>query len=368
MHDKMLLVWEGGTGKTIASIEWLRAGRDDNALVVCPKIIVKKWKETLKDWGVNATVLSKEDFKKSKQKQWSALVIDEADNFASPLFIKGRSQLATALYEQVKAYPDTPIILLTATPIRSTPWNLHTLLCYLDKYIDWKQWRERFFKLENRAFMNTMAWFPRDNWRTEIRKELELHADIVLLRDCIDEVPRINEEVVVLSEKKYIPPEDLETTKLISDQHRFEQHNKAKEVKRIAKNYRKILVVAYFVEQIQALEKELKKERTTFAVYGGTQNKESILKEANEVDDCYLIVQASLCAGFDADTFSCAIFASMSYSVRDFVQMKYRMRRIHNLHPVKYYYLLAGKWDKNIYEAVKRGRDFVPSEYVTKTS
>ncbi len=82
--DKGLLVHEGGTGKTICACVWLHDGRDKDALVICPKRIVKKWKDTLKDWGTKATVLSKEQFKKEPIHRWSALVVDEADEFASP--------------------------------------------------------------------------------------------------------------------------------------------------------------------------------------------------------------------------------------------------------------------------------------------
>ncbi len=365
MKDKMLLVWEGGTGKTIAGIVWIKANRDKNALVVCPKRVVKKWKDTLHQWETEATVLSKEDFKKSEIQEWSAIVVDEADEFASPLFIKGRSQLSKRLYEQVQTYPNTPMLLATATPIRSNPWNLHTLLCYLDKYTDWKLWRSRFFSLESRPFVQWKAWFPIENWRTEIRKELEKHADIILLRDCVDSVPPIEENIIKLKEEKYVMPEDLEITKIISDRHRFEQRKKLPEILRIGKQYRKVLVVAYFVEQVEELGKQLQKYRNTFVVHGGTKNQEEALQEANKADECFLVVQASLGVGFDADTFSCVVFASLSYSVRDFVQMKYRVRRIHNLHPVQYNYLLAGKWDINIYKTIQNGRDFVPSEYVT---
>jgi len=131
----------------------------------------------------------------------------------------------------------------------------------------------------------------------------------------------------------------------------------------IGREYRKVLVVAYFVEQVKDLAEQLGKDRETFMVHGGVKSQEEILKKANEVDDCFLVIQASLGVGFDADTFSCVIFASMSYKVRDFVQTKYRVRRVHNLHPVKYYYLHGGRRDKQIYKVIQLGRNFIPSEW-----
>lgn len=358
--DKGFLVHEGGTGKTVCASVWLKDGRDADALVLSPKRVVQKWQETLRDWNTTATVLSKDQFKKQEVKRWSAIVVDEADEYASPLFIKGRSDLATHLYQLIQAYPNTPILLLTATPIRSSPHNLHTLLCYLGKYTDFKEWRARYCTLTYPAslpYLVRPSWIPNDDWRTEIRKELEKHADIFLLKDAVDELPPVEERIITT---RCIPLTD--TTSFI-EQRRNEQTTKASAVLELGKEYRKVLVVAYFTEQIEALEKALKRDRQTFVVQGSTKYQEEILKEANETDECYLIVQASLGAGFDADSFSCVVFASLSNSVRDHVQMKYRVRRIHNLHPVLYVYIIGGPADKKVYENIQAGRDFVPSEW-----
>lgn len=353
-----LIVHEGGTGKTVCACVWLNDHEKvDSALVICPKRVVQKWKDTLKEWGADAVVFSKEEFKKIPTQMWPAIVVDEADEFASPLFQKGRSQLATALYETVKMNTDTPILLLTATPIRSTPWNLHSLLCYAGYYIDPKVWKKEFFELKFMPYLPRPAYFPVKDWRTKIRPYLERYADIVLLKDCVDELPPVTEETI---EMKYAP---VLSDGNFFDKHRVEQVGKHLEILKIAKDYRKVLVVAFYVEQIKELTKQLEKDREVFTVYGETPHQEEVLKYANESDECFLVVQASLGAGFDADTFSCVVFASMSYKVRDFVQMKYRVRRIHNLHPVKYYYLIGGKCDKAVKETIELGKDFIPSEW-----
>lgn len=359
--DKALLCWEGGTGKTVAGCSWLKLGRDSDALVVCPKKIVRKWQIDLNKWGTKATVVSKEEYKKLPLKKWSARIIDEADEFASPLFVaKSRSQLSTKLYEQVQTYPDTPTLLLTATPIRSNPYNLHTLLCYLGKYIDWKEWRTRFFNLQYMPYLPCPAYIPKPDWRKTIRGVLTVHADIVLLKDCIDDLPPITEEKIIVKTPKYIKGID---DKIFFDEHRHEQQNKIKEIIEIGKEYRKVLVVAYYREQIAELEKQLSKDRQTFAIHGGVKDQEAVIKQATDSDECYFIVQASIGAGFDADSFSCIVFVSMSYAVRDYVQMKFRVRRIHNLHPVKYYYLIGGRCDRAVLHNIELGKDFVPSEW-----
>jgi superfamily II DNA or RNA helicase len=365
--DKAFLVHEGGTGKTVCACVWLRDKRDKDALVISEKRTVDKWKQALTDWQTKATVVSKEQFKKMQPQQWSAIVVDEADNFASPLFTRSRSQLSEALYNQVRAF-DVPIALLTATPIRSSPWNLHSLLCFLGVYIYYKDWRDQFFSLESRPFLDRPAWFPKATWRKMARETLERHADIVLFSDCVGDMPSCTEQVLKLESRKYPGNDELNATASFVHEHKFEQQDKHKRIVEIGKEYRKVLVVAYYVEQVEALAKELSKDRQVYMVHGGTKNQEAMLKQANADDECYLVIQASLGVGFDADSFSCVVFASMSYKVRDYVQMKYRVRRIHNLHPVVYLHLHAGECDRQVYNVIQLGKDFVPSEYATRTT
>ncbi len=357
---KRLIVHEGGTGKTVCACLWLKdKKRDRYALVVCPKKVVKKWQKALSDWGTKATVLSKEEFKLYPDRGWSAIVVDEADEFASPLFVKGRSQRTEKLYNLLKTYP-AQTLLLTATPVRSNPWNLHTLLCFIGVYIHWQTWRAQFFVLEKRPYLPRPAYLPRPNWRQLMRPLLEKYADIVLLKDCVEELPPVAEEVVKLKSEPFTSTE-WEGSKAFFEEHKHEQKVKPKEIIEIGKEYRKVLVVAYYVEQVAELKKELSKDRETFSIHGGVKDQEDIIKAAQDSDECYFIVQASMGAGFDLETFSCAVFASMSYAVRDYVQMTYRMRRIHALHPVVYYYLIAGRCDRNVFKNVKAGFDFVPS-------
>lgn len=363
--DKELVVHEGGTGKTICACVWLKDNRDSNALVVCPKRVVKKWEAELIKWGAKARVVSKENFKKEKPTKWTGLVIDEADEFASPLFTKQRSGFSTALYNQVRAFGDVPILLLTATPIRSNPWNLHTLLCFKGHYIDYKKWRDHFFSLERRPYLPRPAWLPKPNWRTEVRKVLEKYSDIVLLKDCVGYLPPKVEEVVLNKPKGQfvLDPAWTEPAKIFVEKHKWEQNNKIKDILEISKEYRKVIVVAYYVPEVERIGKELSKHRETFVVHGQTKNQEEILQHANsdDVDECFLVVQGSLGVGWDGDSFPQVIYTSMSYKVRDYVQMGYRIRRIHNLHPVKFTFLIGGKADKAVYDTIQLGKDFVPS-------
>ena len=146
--NRALLVWETGTGKTVAACEWIKKRRAQRALVICPKAIVGKWERDLVEWKAKAgrcvDVAAPQSHDLSK---YGVLVLDEAQHFASPLFAAGRSIRTKDDHLQFhpRAHQGLQVLLLTATPVRSTPYNIHTLACYLGKYWPVKSFRDKFF-------------------------------------------------------------------------------------------------------------------------------------------------------------------------------------------------------------------------------
>lgn len=357
------------TGKTLPASVWIdnpcRAG---NTFIVTPK-------QNKKDWigmKTKAKVLSKEEFKKEKIVKPTAMVVDEGHYFASALFTRkgnGRSQLSEKLYQLVKAYPDMDILILTATPIRQDAWSLHTLLCFIGVYYPWKEWREKFFLLEEQYFLPRpkwmkfgeipKAWVPRYNWRILIREMLEKHCDIVSMRDIVDYLPPIEPEFIKIKQPKYQAPEGEIVT--WTHEHQYEQGGKAKEILKLG--YRKIIVVAHYTDQIDQLKKELSKDRPVFVLDGRTKDADEVKIAAQQADDCYFIVQSSMGFGFDGYMFGAIVFASMSHSCLNHTQMLGRMRHVDYLKKVTRYYLIGGRWDQRIYDTIEQGRDFNPHEY-----
>lgn len=349
--NKALLCWEMRTGKTLPASIW--GSKREPCLVVCPKQLKKSWQKE----APYAVVMTKEEFKKSPPLKAMSLIIDEAHTFASPLFTRGRSQLSTAMYEFVKANPDMDVLLLTATPIRNDPSSLHTLLCFIGVFIPWKVWRAEFYELRYMPYLPRPAYFPVSDWRQKIKKYLEKYADIVSLQDVVDYLPPVTIEVVDVKPAKSKGPFERWT-----DEHLHEQSEKAKFIKGLG--YRKILIVAHYTAQIDELEKALKGEREVFRLDGRSIDAGNIIREAQDSDECYFIVQASMGVGFDGYMFGAMVFASMSHSVVSHTQMFGRLRHLKHLKPLVYYYLIGGRWDKRIYESIKAGEDFNPHKYV----
>lgn len=287
------------------------------------------------------------------------MLTHNCDEFFSPLYIaRMRSQLSERLYNQLKTHP-CPLLLTTATPIRSNPANLHTAITFLGHNVLWKDWRNKYYELTKKPYMQFTAWLPKPNWRKIIQDDLKKYAHIVNMKDCVD-LPPVTIEKIAVKTPKYVQGDEHN----FYTEHQHEQQNKIQYIKDIAKGHRKLFIVAYYVEQIEELKRQLEKDRPTFVLYGKTKDQEEVIRQAQESDDCYFVVQSGTGAGFDADTFSCMVFASMGFAVRDWVQMKARIRRIHNLQPVKYVYLQGGRADKRVLSNIESGRDFIPSEFI----
>lgn len=361
-NDYALLCCEAGTGKSHTAGEWLKQnGRDVNAVIFCPKQIVSDWEKR----AVGSKVCTPQTIlRESLPSNPTAIIVDEADAFASPLFVPTkRSKCADKLYNYIRQNPQAHVLLLTATPVRSTPWNLHTLLCYIGRYTDFKQWRDRYFFLDKPRYMSRPAYFPVKGWQKMMQEVIEKNTTIALMKDMVDELPPETYKTIKLPPPKYEKNVEWEASKQFVEDHLLEQLQKDKAIKEIAKGYRKVVVVVHYRQQIDGLVKSLSSERETFVLDGRTGNVDETIKKAEASNECYFIVQSSVGAGFEIPSFSCMIFASQSYSVRNYVQMKARIRRINALKPVIYFHLLGGRCDNMVYESIETGKDFVPSEY-----
>ncbi len=364
--DRALLVWETGTGKTVAACEWLKMRPEYPALIICPKGIVGKWRRDLEAEGAVADVITRDSVKVIDISNYRAIVVDEAQDFASPLFEKNRSQRATKLYLHFKNHPETHALLLTATPVRSTPWNIHTLACYMGKYWPAKEFRDKFFHLTDR--FGRMHYELDFGWQKRVRPYIESLADIVLMKDCID-VPLQHHQVIKvpwtpLQEDK-LGGRFEDPAKAWHERHRAENGlEKLSQLKEILNGYRKAIIVCHYTAQIAQYAEEIGKDRQVFVLQGATKDQDAVIQGAREADDCVFIIQASMGAGFDAAEFSVVVFASMSFRYVDYVQMKGRVKRINNLHENLFIHLLGGKNDEAVYDTIQKNKDFDVHEYL----
>lgn len=370
--DIAVLAWSAGVGKTRAAIEWVnKRSWATLVLVVCPKAIQQKWKDDMKKWGcqVMSMVVTKEEVKKIEPMSLSSkmlLIADEAHHYTSPLFVaKDRSQVTEAIYKIIRRNQKMPRLFLTATPVRSSPANMHTLLYLTVKQIDWKKYQEYFYRLQQLPFMARPGWMPKPKWQKEMQKLIDKYCNVVLMKDCFDvPIHEYNTVTIELSKEtkeqiSSLSKNEWEAVKLWYAEHRLESGiEKLEWIKNFSEGEPKIVIVCRYKEQIAQYAKELSKKREVFVLTGDTKDQGQTIKDAQESPECFIIIQAQVCAGFDLDQFSCMIFTSIDFSYVNFTQMHGRINRAHNLHRNRHYYLVAGEKDKLVLEAMDLKQDF----------
>lgn len=352
-----VLVWSMRTGKSLPAKLWSEhPDRNSNAVVICLKANKTEWKTNCP----HATVLTKEEFKKVWKtiNNPSCVVVDEAHNFAAPLFItKKRSQLVEALYGLIKKYPKIHVLLLTATPLTNDPASIHTLLTYVGHYIPWKEkFQPAFYTLEYKPFLPRPAYFPIKDWRRPANELITKYCDVVSLADCVEFMPPVEDIIITVkgTKREYAEDEEYHWTK----DHKHEQVAKLDEIKKLGDGYRKMILVCHYTEQIDYLAEKLKHDKPVFILDGRTKDQGKTIKDAQESPDAYLIVQAKIGMGWDGYMFDCLVFVSMAHRVIDHTQMKGRLTNVDIPKPQVFYYILGGKWDRIIYNSIMAGEDF----------
>ena len=368
--DKAMLVWETQTGKTFTACEWIKKRPTKRILISCPKAIVGKWERDLKTCNAIADVATRDEIKKINLDEYDGLILDEAQDYSSPLFDKSRSKRAEVIYNYVKRHRNAPILLLTATPVRSTPWNIHTLACYLGVFWPIKEFREKFFYLTDK--FGRHHYEKKKGWQKMIRPYVESISDIVLMSDCVD-VPTQHHKLINIPWTK----KQTEELKLQEYQepvaewharHRLEQGDpKWKEIKKLIDGYRKVIIVCHYTSQIDDYIKRIGSDRLVYVLDGRTKDQDAVIEEAKASDDVIFLVQAQMGAGFSASEFSSVIFASMPFSYVFYVQMLGRTKVISDLHENIFYYFVGGKCDEAVYDTINDGKNFDPISYLARS-
>lgn len=352
---KILLDWSPRVGKTLPAAIWIDLPEQgNNTYIICKKSNKKEWQ----GMGTRAKVLTKEEFKIVAHtiKDPTAIVFDEVHNAGAGLFVKGRSALATTLYTLLRAYPDCHFMGLSGSMVRNSPWSFHTLLCYIGVYIDWKEWRKQFFELTKTHFQPWPIWMPKKNWREGVYKYRAKYCDQVSLSQVVDYLPPVKPTVVKIKSEKYVKPVGEIVT--WTHEHQHEQENKYKWL--IDLEYKKVIVVCRYTDQINNLANKLREYKDVFILNGQTKDQSETIKKAQQAEECYFLVNSKMGESWDGWMFDCMVFASMDDAFVANFQMHERQRNIKNLKDIEIFYLIGGYWDQKIYESFLLGQDFNP--------
>lgn len=379
--DKHLLAWGTRVGKSLAITGWIEKQKSLRCVLICPKRLKKQWQDALTYEGIkNTDVYTKEEILRVNMSVYDAVVVDEAHHATSPLLKPSR--ITRLLHDFTVDTPTAPILLATATPIRSTPWNIHTLAWILGTRWNSKEFQKKFFNLVKRPYSPRPFWEPVKQWRTDIHPFVHALGDVLTLADIV-EVPEQRHHVidVPLTEKTQRAIKEVADVNATAEwyaRHKLAQREeKLEKIRELSDGEAKVIIVAKYIEQIEYYAQELEGEREVIVLTGKTKDQAETIKRAQESLECYFIIQADAGEGFRGDSFSMMIFASMSWSFLAYDQMLGRMMHLDKKHSNDYYFLLSTNHaspanpskneinkskDRHIYERVMSGRDFSLTE------
>lgn len=381
--DKMSLIWSCGTGKSRAAVEWAKRGMG-SVLIICPKALKRNWEREMKKWEADYKphlVISKEEFRRYHKQigAYQQVIVDEVHNgFLTPLFA---SQMSKALKDYLKTYEVPRVLLLTATPYTSSPWNIFNLGFYTGHKWNYKSYeRTFFFKVPMGHRMVPMVKAGSEKKLATIVAKI---ANVVRIEDVMD-VPEQNhcdpEYFSLTTEQRkaivdnydpqpivrYTQQHEIENGVLLANEFRtgkFFPAYKNERILSLVEENPKVAIICRYNMQIDDLQHMIMKvvdPKDVYVIRGDVKDRDGVTQQAEKAERAVVIIQADCAEGYNLPSFGLCIFASMSYAYTKWEQMCGRFLRMDKPSPTTFIYLLTDgdSVDKAVYNAVKKKEDF----------
>lgn len=378
-RKKLVLAWDTGTGKTYGA-ELLLKHHKARALIIVKKANYTKWTYLEKEGHL---VLTKEQFRdKWKElikdtKLYNAIVIDEAHYFAG---------LTSGMTKTLKNYMDKTnpeyVWLLTATPHLSTPWNVYTLAVHCGMNPNYIKFRNMFFyqlrmgtrvlwkekpNMEeplNLLLSKFTVWVGFDDVARDNNIEYDLSEQTkkeVFFHQPLDQKKAqflLTQEGIALWTKKHTVQNGFYEDEYFGVTHY--EDPKLDHILKTAKKYSKMAVVCRYKVQMKRYREAF--ENRGYSVYtidGETPDVEALSNRLDKMEKCIVIIQASVSEGYELPSFPYAVFASMSFSYKDWKQMNGRFLRVNAITPTHIDVLLViDGIDIDVYKSILNKQNF----------
>lgn len=377
--NKILLCWDTGTGKTRGAIEWIKIrGAVEGILIICPKALKENWKRSLTLWGLNTNlnyiqILTKEEFRRDAEKleKYEVVVIDEAHYFSGQ-----KSQMSKNLRKYLRKHKVENVLLLTATPFLSTPWNIYTLASILGYEWNWFSFKDKFFI--DRHIGRRVVPAIRPGMEEEIAALVRKIGDVVDIEECAD-IPEQSYETEYFeltpaqekAKKDFLEPNpavrytayhQIENGTLKGNEYEPAKEwptHKEERIKELIEEHKKIVIVARYNLQVHKIERmALEMGKKVYVITGEVKDRDPIVLEAEAASEAVVVVNAACSEGYQLPSFPVMVFASLSFSFKDKKQMVGRILRIDKLKKNVYIFLVNKGVDEAVYQAIMNKQNF----------
>ena len=347
-------------------------------MVICPKALKENWwRETLRfrNHPSNFSVISKEEFKKNYDilSKFDSVIVDEAHYFAGI-----KSQMSKHLFKYLRKHKVENILLLTATPYMSTPWNIYTLARHLGYKWNYPSFSFKYF--ENQYVGRRIVPVVKPGIEKDMARLVHEIGDVVRLDECAD-IPEqvfVNEYFALLEAQKkamkeiqevnpivrYTKYHQIENGTLKSDgysENRVFSTEKHERILDLVGEHDKVAIVCRYNLQIDDLELFLQAKQTkpVFIIRGDVKDRDAVIQEVESLSGAIIIIQADCCEGYELPSIGTIVYASLSFSYKNYKQMLGRFLRINNLKKNVYIHLITqGGVDEAVFHSIMNKQDF----------
>jgi superfamily II DNA or RNA helicase len=372
---KHLIAFGTGVGKTLTAL----ALADKNSvtpLIICPKALKENWARAVDDFdGLSATIVSKEEFRRDWDKlpAYRAVIIDEFHYFANL-----KSQMSKALTKYQRKNNPPFVWGLTATPYLSSPLNIHALAHHLGYQWNWWKFQMEYFNMVRMGAR--VVPVVKKGIEGKIADLVKSIGTTAKLEDLIDVPPQIEEvEYFALTAEQERAIKDINETDFIvrwTKRHQCENGvlyggeyddfkikdfpcDKTDRIKAIVEENDKVAIFCRYNGQIEYLKGQLKDSgKEVFVINGQVKDRDSVVKQVEALDQCVVLINSSCSEGYELPSVGVIVFASLSFSFKDFVQSKGRFLRINKPKKNVYITLVSEGVDKDVYKCIQAKQDF----------
>lgn len=367
-----LIAFDTGTGKTLTALMLAKKNKV-KPLIICPKKVKKNWQKNLEELNIAGDVYTKEEFKKHLfgLKRYEAVIFDEAHYLGNL-----KSQLSKSFQAYIKNHNVKYIWLLTATPYLSTPLNIFALATHLGHDWNYFHFFNKFFYKIKLGRSHREIPKVKKNIEKDIAKLVSSIGTAVKMEDLFD-VPEQTFETIYTDlskeQKKAITSIQDKAMSFINEwtkTHQVEngllydkeqgttkyfKNDKLDIIKDIVLENKKTAIFCRYTAQIDMLEKELSFIKKPIYRITGDIDQQT---EAEQADECIVLINSACSEGYELPSIGQIVFASLSFSYKDYYQSKGRFLRANKLKRNSYIHLVADGVDKDVYNSIMKKKDF----------
>lgn len=368
--QRHLIAFDMGTGKTLTAIELAKKNKVD-PLIIVPKALKRQWEEQVLAW----LVITKEELRSKWDElpQKEAVIWDEA-HYGGNL----KSQLSKAFLKYCKKWNIKYRWLLTGTPYLSTPMNIYALAKHLG--YDWNYW-QFFYRFFDLVPMGTRT-IPKvkKGIEPEIAELVNKIGTTAKIEDLFDVPKQVFETRYFDTTKE----QDIAIKKIDDDhfiarwtrKHCIEngysgggeygedktyKSYKTDVIKDVVSENKKVAIFCRYNKQIDVLKEEIENmgvDRDIFIIRGDVEDKHSVVGGVEASDSCVVLINSSCSEGYELPSVGVIVFASLSFSYKDYIQSCRRFLRSNKLKKNVYLHLVTEGVDKDVYNSIMRKQDF----------